>query len=124
MSLFRFSLPLTTPLCPRNPYPQWFNRHPEEVLEEPPIQEFAGGALPAVLDSMTGSTSSSGDELDDFAATSFMEDIVRGSLCVFVSSSLGQLGGTDATVRSVLTFMPAMRTAISVSDEDFHLFDR
>eukprot|EP00904_Undaria_pinnatifida_P009847 jgi/Undpi1/5993/HiC_scaffold_2.g01267.m1 len=99
-------------------------RHPEEVLEEP-IQEFIGGSLlPSALDSMAISNSSSGDEFDEFAAISFTGDIVCGDLCVFVSSSLGQLGETDATVRSVLTFMPGMRTAIAVSGEDFHLFDR
>eukprot|EP00904_Undaria_pinnatifida_P009837 jgi/Undpi1/5984/HiC_scaffold_2.g01258.m1 len=73
---------------------------------------------------MAISSSSSGDEFDEFAATSFTGEIVCGDLCVFVSSSLGQLGETDATVRSVLTFMPGMRTAIAVSGEDFHLFDR
>ena len=94
-------------------------------MEEPPVQEFIGGSLlPSALDSMAISNSSSVDEFDEFAATSFTGDIVCGDLCVFVSSSLGQLGETDATVRSVLTFMPGMRTAIAVSGEDFHLFDR
>ena len=120
--LFYAPPPLTTPLYPPNPYAQWSSRHSEEVVGEPSIQEFIGGALlPAALDSMASSSSSSGDEFDDFAATSFTEDIVRGGLRGFVSSSLGQRGETDATVRGVLTFMPGMRTAMSVSGEDFHL---
>ena len=76
---------------------------------------------------MASSSSSGGEEdedFDDFAATVFEKDIVRGNLCAFVSSSAELIGETDATVRSVLTFMPGMRTAIAVSDKDFHLFDR
>lgn len=104
-------------------------RRSQEVTEEPAIEDVTGGALVAAYhDSMASSSSSSGDEEDEdfdhFSAMVFEKDIVFGNLCAFVSSSAELVGETDATVRSVQTFMPGMRTAIAVSDEDFQLFDR
>lgn len=73
-----------------------------------------------------GSSGSGGgeEEFGELAAMPFEGDVARGNLCAFVSSSAQVIGDTDATVRSVLTFMPGMRTAIAVSDNDFHIFDR
>ena len=60
----------------------------------------------------------------DATVLPYANDLVRGNLCAFVSSSAEVIGETDATVRSVLTFMPGMRTAIAVSDQDLSLFKR
>lgn len=95
---------------------------PEATTEEQVIQAFAAGARRVLPGGRRGSFDDA--EFNKFAAMPFEKDIARGNLCAFVSASAEVIGETDATVRSMLTFMPGMHTAIAVSDHDLSLFER
>lgn len=97
-------------------------REQTETTEEALVQ-VSTGALRSVFSDSKGSSSGS-ENFGEFSAIPFDRDLIRGNLCAFISSSAQVIGETDASVRSVLTFMPGMRTAIAVSEKDFHLFDR
>eukprot|EP00904_Undaria_pinnatifida_P002830 jgi/Undpi1/12548/HiC_scaffold_6.g02217.m1 len=120
------------------PSPTFTGRGWPERMEHSLSQAFTGGARPAfpggksssfygearpVLPGDRGS-SFDAEEFDRFAAMPFEKDVVRGNLCAFISSSAQGIGETDAMVRSVLTFMPGMRTAIAVSNQDISIFER
>lgn len=120
------------------PSPTFTGRGWPERMEHSLSQAFTGGARPAfpggksssfygearpVLPGDRGS-SFDAEEFDRFAAMPFEKDVVRGNLCAFISSSAQVIGETDAMVRSVLTFMPGMRTAIAVSNQDISIFER
>lgn len=91
----------------------------EEVLVQ-----LSTDALRPVLPDSKGSSSGGGEEVGGFSTMAFASGLVRGELCAFVSSGAEVIGETDATVRSVLTFMPGVRVAIAVSEKDFFLFQR
>ena len=100
-----------------------YARGKPEAPEEALVKASTGAARPAFRGSDEGGNSG-GDEFGEFTTMPFEGDLVRGDLCAFVSSSVQVIGETDATVRSVLAFMPGMRIAIAVVEKDFHLFHR
>lgn len=63
------------------------------------------------------------EEFDPWVHESFAPGIEMGDLCAFMGSTAGLLEETEVTVRSVIEFMPGVRVALAVAEEDLDMFE-
>lgn len=56
--------------------------------------------------------------------TPFVEELVRADTCAFVPGYFKYINETEATVLSILTFMPGMRVVVPAHERDFYVYQR
>lgn len=54
----------------------------------------------------------------------YVNDLVRGNLCAFVSGHLDEVDQVEVAVMSVLQFLPGMRVAVAADSAGFDAYDR
>lgn len=56
--------------------------------------------------------------------TPFVQKLVRADMCAYVPGYFKHINETEATVLSVLTFMPGMQVVVPSHQRDFYVFER
>ena len=56
--------------------------------------------------------------------TPFVRKLVRADMCAFVPGFFKYINETEATVLSVLTFMPGMRVVVPAHERDFYAYQK
>lgn len=61
---------------------------------------------------------------NSWAHEPFVGGIERDNICAFIGSDFGLLEETEVSVKSVMEFMPGVRVAIAVAEEDLAVFEQ
>lgn len=64
------------------------------------------------------------EEIEDPATTEYFANITHGEICAFMRGYFEFLTETNASVASILEFMPGVRVGIAAGPRDFHVYNR
>lgn len=61
---------------------------------------------------------------EEHAKTPFREDLLRGDICAFLPGHFRFIQETIVSVKSIVHFMPGMRTVVAVHPNHFYAFNK